>query len=385
MRGDGKGRLFQQKGGRIWWVAYYGPTPDGRWGQIRESSGETDETKAEGFLKKRLRAVKNDLDGIRKFEGPGARRVTVSELLDALESDQRAKKRKSIDQTLYHLRPVREFFGHLRAEAVRPETIRRFIDERRAAGRADATINRATELLGRAFRLAVEDERLVYCPRIPSLAEDNARQGFFEVAEVERLLPLLAPPLDDITRFGYLTGWRRGMILGLTWEEVDRRDGSIRLPGGRTKNGKPQSIALDAELSAIVERRAAARSFPTAGGGAALSAFVFHRDGQPINKVVFGKHFRAACVRAGLGRRDENGHYSGKLFHDLRRTAARDMIRAGVPQAVAKTITGHKTDSMFSRYNITDSKDQLDALAALSRSRSAAASRVSNVAGFPGR
>jgi integrase len=56
--------------------------------------------------------------------------------------------------------------------------------------------------------------------------------------------------------------------------------------------------------------------------------------------------------------------YTGKTFHDFRRTAARNMIRAGVPQSIAMRVIGHQTDAMFNRYDITDNRDKLAALEA---------------------
>src|SRR5262245_55830879 len=82
-----------------------------------------------------------------------------------------------------------------------------------------------------------------------------------------------------------------------------------------------------------------------------LSEFVFHRGGEQV--VEFRKPWKEGCKSAKIGHR---------LFHDLRRTAVRNMVRAGVPQAVAMSISGHKTASMFLPYNITSGADQLDAL-----------------------
>jgi integrase len=83
----------------------------------------------------------------------------------------------------------------------------------------------------------------------------------------------------------------------------------------------------------------AVKDYQQEPSGVGRSAYVFHRNGRPVNKTIFGKRWRRACVKAGLGHRvkDENGVlcYRGKHFHDFRRTAARNLIRAGVPQSIA--------------------------------------------------
>lgn len=364
MRGDG--RIFKQRGQHVWTIAYYAPGPNNKRTEHRESAKTADEKAARDLLKRRIRAIANDRDGIREFNGPQAQRVTVAELLATLLAKLEGKRRPdSFQRVKYQMRIVREQFGHYRAAELGSKTIRAYITDRQKAGYTDKTIKHRVALLLSAYRLGVTDKVLAeyMVPGVELPTGDNVRQGFFERDELEALLPHLPLPLDDAALFSYLTGWRRGTILGLTWSEVDRKNGIIHIPGARTKNRKPVTIPLVEALKpllAIIERRATARSF--------TSNLVFHRNGKPISRNTFMKQWHTACVKAGLGRwipdetKKGKRRYEGKIFHDFRRTAVRNLIRAGVAQSVAMTVTMHKTTSVFTRYDITDTRDVLDAL-----------------------
>ena len=156
--------------------------------------------------------------------------------------------------------------------------------------------------------------------------------------------------LQDFARFGFLTGWRRGSIASLRWKDVG--DDSICLRAENCKIRKAETMPLDGELRAIIERRRTAQILEDENGTKRLAEFVFHRDGLPIGD--FRKSWATACKLA---------HVNDRLFHDLRRTASRNLIKAGVPQAVAMKITGHRTDSVFRRYAIVDLEQKREALA----------------------
>ena len=178
-----------------------------------------------------------------------------------------------------------------------------------------------------------------------------ARQGFFEKEEFDAVVLALPKYLKDFMRFAYETGWRKGEIVSLTWDLVDRSAKEIRLQ--TSINGTGRCLPLAGELLDLIERRWSARKFESKNGEVSISPQVFHREGGAVGE--YRKAWRKACDKAGC---------PGKLVHDIRRTAVRNMTRAGVTETVAMSITGHMTASMFQRYNITNSDDKRKALIA---------------------
>lgn len=387
----GEGRIFERKSSSVLWCAYYV-----RGKEIRESTGTNDPEKAAKYLKRRLREVENDRDGTTAFIGPRAERVRVSCgvtdedkrkadcdcLCCALERDYRLRGKDSM-QNLSNFRRIRKDFALQRAIRLSSQNIDRYIEDLQGEGYAPASINRLTQLLGQAFNLATRQRVLTSCPYIRRLSEaGNVRQGFFSEVEFRSVASSLPKPLNDFALFGYLTGWRKHEIASLTWEDIDGE--VIRLRAENAKIREARSLAIEGELAELMQRRRAARQIKR-GGSVVLCPLVFHRDGDPVKD--FRKAWYSACAMAGLGklvcrkcgedtdanhkclncgaewRRDEL-KYVGRIFHDFRRTAVRDMVRAGVRESAAMSISGHKTRSMFDRYNIHDERDQREALRA---------------------
>ncbi len=336
MRGDG--RIFQRKGSERYWIAYY---VDGR--EVRESAGRTP-AEARTLLRERQSQLHRD-----EYVGATHERLTVNALLDDLLAHLELKGAKSLSSVRSHLKPVRAALGALQTKQLTAVRIEEYQAQRLAAGKARATVNREMQPLQQSLRLAQRQGRLGRVPYIALLREDNARQGFFERDEFERVVRQLPDPVDDIARFAFVAGWRKAEILRLRWEAVDRKAGEVRL--AVSKNGRGRVLPLEGPLREIIERRWTAREFTTAEGITALSDFVFHARGHAV--VDFKRSWATACKLARV---------PGKLFHDLRRTAVRNMVRAGVPQSVAMEISGHRTLSMFLRYNITSEADKREAI-----------------------
>jgi integrase len=250
-------------------------------------------------------------------------------------------------QVRWHMRPVRVCLGMSRAVALITAAVEAFTAQGLRDGKAPATVNREVGALKQALNLARKQARLGRVPYIAMLREDNTRTGFFEWAEINALVTHLPEPFGDMALFAYWTGWRRGELVGLTWDTVDRNAGEVRVR--TSKNGKGRVLPLEGPLRDIIERRWDRREVPVSDGLTRLSEFVFHRKGERLGE--FRKSWEAACRKAAMQTSD-----------DLRRTAARNMVRSGVPETVAMSITGHVTRSMFDRYNITSGAGQRAAL-----------------------
>jgi integrase len=348
----GNGRIFPR--GQIWWAAYYL-----RGKEFRESTGEIDEGKAGKFLQRKLKEVGADQIGARAFVTPAASRLTIGELVAALEADFELRGIASA-QNRSNLKRVTADFGEARAEALTAEKIDDYIERRLADGDAKASINRTTQLLSQCYKLAIERRHLPRAPHIRHLSESgNARQGFFSESELAAVISHLPEDLRDFVRFAAATGMRKGECCSLAWGNIE--GDVLTLRGENAKNGESRSVPLVGELSEIIERRNAARQVKE-NGTARMVEYIFHRDGQPVSE--FRKSWKTACKKAGV---------SGRLFHDLRRSAVRNMTQAGVPQAVAMKVSGHKTSSMFERYNIVATDDLRTALERTEQYRATAA------------
>ncbi len=333
MAAYGDGWLFERRG--VWYAEHYH-----RGQRIRESLKTTDRTVAE----KRLTALRRQRER-GTYQDPMARRLAVDELLDDLLVHLSVRGAGSKAKST--LRAVREELGFIVARELETAAVERAAKAWLKDGKAPATVNRRLELLRQAYRLAARrtPPKVAAVPHIPLLKVQNARQGFLSGQEIERLLAAL--PNEDVRDFvewGGWTGMRPGEIRQMTWAMVDLQAKTLNLDPRAAKTRKGRVIALEGPLWTIVERRLAHRRL-----GIPL---VFHREakgnlGQPVQD--YRKAFASAVKTAGLRR--------GILPYDLRRSALRNMVRAGVDVSVAMKISGHRTRSTFDRYNIVDEED----------------------------
>jgi integrase len=149
----------------------------------------------------------------------------------------------------------------------------------------------------------------------------------------------------------------------LEWRQVDLKVGEVRLDAGTTKNGEARTFPVTRELRQVLEDQLKIAEDLKKRDIIVRHVFCYVigvKAGQRITEGGFNKAWRKARVAAGC---------PGRIPHDFRRTAVRNLVRAGVPERVAMQLTGHKTRAIFERYNITSPADlreaaqRLDALA----------------------
>jgi integrase len=352
-KSDGSGSLYLR--GDIWWVKV---RVDGR--PVYESSKSTKKSDA---IKLRDKLLAQRHRG--ELSGGAPDKVLITELLDdVLKSDIKDSTRYVWEKCIE--KNVRPFFGRYRAQRLSTDLMDSYRKKRKAEGRADATVNRELSILRTAFHNARKrtPPKVNVVPYFPMKAETTIRKGFLTDEQYAKLRDELPAELKSLFVTAFITGMRRGELTVIRWPQVDFEAGLITLEHGETKNDEARSVPIlegDMRNLLVAAKKERDEKWPR-------SPWVFSRQGEPIKDFRWA--WDEACARAGVP--DLN-------FHDLRRTAVRNMRRAGIPQVVRMKISGHKTDSMERRYNIVDTEDLSIAKELLEKRMRSSATVTNNV------
>jgi integrase len=339
-------RNGRQRESKFYYILYY---VDGR--QVRENTKTADYHEA---ARKLQIALGEDALGLK----PAAdfKSLKYEALRPARFEDYAAEGRASLytkddgEQNISGLNHLDKFFRGMSASRIDTDKLRHFRTWRLENGAAKATVNRNLGLLRSMLKKAYKDGKIRNVPHVPMFSEESLpiRQGFVDPRVFAQLRDNLPANLRPLVTFLYYTGCRVGAARQITWEMVNADATEIVLPKEIIKNRT--SLTL-----------------PLVGAGLDEVAAVLGRmkrsEGAIFDVTNLRWAWAEACAKIGVGKFDkEHRKYEGLKIHDLRRSAARNLRKAKVPEDVAMKITGHKTSAIFRRYAITDGEDVRDAL-----------------------
>ena len=345
MRDRGTGSIYKRPGSRFYQIKF---SKDGC--VFRESTGTDKISEAKAILQDCLNKLNQGT------YSPEAKKVRVAELVGSVITDYRVNGKKSLEYVEMrwkrHLEPV---FGHMLAAHVTSDDIERYKQQRLADSASNATINRELAILKRGFHLGMQSTppKVQRIPHFAMLSEDNVRIGFVELSQYDKLVSSTAKRglwLRAMFECGFTFGWRRSELLNLKVRQVDLLNRTISLDVGSTKNKKGRTVHMTETVYQLLKACVT---------GKQAEDQVFTRgDGSPVRDFRFA--WETATAEAGMPE---------LLFHDLRRTAVRGLVRSGVSEHVAMRISGHKTRSTFDRYDIVSDTDVKDAARKLELAR----------------
>jgi len=327
--------------GRVWWIEYYdhekrlrreriGPNKAAAEQRLREVLS----TRAEG------RYIKKSPDTVTLFKDLVIWYLGLPEV----------KAKRSYEKDQMHCKRLMAQFGDRLLKHITPALVEAYKQKRlgEPSGRTPqnltrpATVNRELACLKTIFSKAMKNGKAERNPAqgVKLLKENNERDRILSPEEYARLLAHCPEHLRPIVKLAYHTGMRQGEILGLTWGQVDLREGFIRLQPEDTKTKEPRLVPLNREMAEMFQ--AVPRGLP--------GVRVFTFQGKPLSYIKVG--FVKACKKARI---------EDFTFHDLRHTAINNWRMRGHDYFRIMAASGHKTMSVFKRYN-TVSKDELKAL-----------------------
>jgi integrase len=358
-RERGSGGLIKLKDCRYWYAIFQ---KDGR--QVRVSTKT--EVKAKALAK--LRKLMGDSErGITPESD--LKKLKYEQMRGALLANYNEQGKRSLQtladgsETIWGLKPLDDFFKGMSVAQITPESAREFMRKRKAENLSNDTINGSLRLLRRMLMIAHEDGKIHSVPKIRMLPNSPARKGFLPPESFDKLIAELPANLKPLVTFLYHSGVRLGEAKQIEWSQVQWSDGNddalIVLEDEQTKNGEPRIIPVtDPELLRMLRESK-------------------KTDGLVFDTTNLRKAWRKACVAAGLGAitvvEKMDPVYTGLIIHDLRRSAVRNMMNAGVGESVAMKISGHKTNNVFKRYHIVSADDVFAASRLVSKAHHARA------------
>lgn len=350
-RERGTGGLIKIKGCRYWYAQIYDKN-----GKQRRLSTRTEvKQRAQSFLRNLLVDKERDV-----FFVGDLKKVRYGDLRAALLQNYTERGNRSLqilsngDETIWGLKALDEFFQYkpkhpgLPVTRMTTDAAREFARKRQSEGVENATINNSLKCLRRMLNIAREDGKISTVPVIRMLKPSPPRKGFLLREQFETLLAKLPDRLRPLITFLYYCGVRLGEAKQIQWSQVDLSAALIRLEDEQTKTGEARTVPLPDVLVKMLER-------------------MEPKEGTVFCTTNLAKEWHKACAAVGLGKLEKvEGkkfkRYSGLIVHDLRRSAIKNLMKAGVSEKVAMAISGHKTRTVFDRYHIVDSADVVEAM-----------------------
>jgi len=356
-RVKGEGSILKLKGCRFWYASYF--NHNGK--QIRVSTRTEVKQEALTILRKLTGDRDKGLAPVSDLRKIYYRDLRAGLLASYIERGNKSLYEKSdgnggTEELVPGLKRLDEFFGFgpdnpgLPVIRLTTDAARQFAKTRKEAGAGNAVINRSLSCLRRMLRLAHQEGKIQTVPYIPLLKEPPARRGFLPREDFERLRGLLPGHLRPVVTFLYYCGCRLGETKAIEWPQVNLDARLITLHEEQTKTGEPRVIPIPSEVAMML-------------------AEIEPKEGKVFDATNLRTEWAKACAAAGLGEltpMDNGRHrwvkYRGLIIHDLRRSALRNLVKAGVNEREAMRISGHSTRSVFDRYAIVTTKDLTEAM-----------------------
>jgi integrase len=353
-RTKGQGSLIKLNNSPFWHARFY----DNMGRKISMTTGTKVKQEAEAFLRKQMSTVDNGQAPLNDV-----RRIRYADLRAGLLARYAEKGNKSLltradgEETVMGLPQLDAFFGYSAASPgpsvlqIGTDSARAFVKQRQEDGVGNAVINRSLACLRRMLQIAFNENKIPAMPKINLLREPPARKGFVELGQFECLVRCLPTHLRSYVTFLYHCGGRSGEAKQIEWSQVDLRARLVRLEDDQTKNNEGRTVPLPAVLVSRLSE-------------------ITPKSGRVFDTTNLRKEWQKACAACGLGRIIEidgkkyDPRYEGLNLHDLRRSAARNLLSAGVPETIIMKIGGWKTRSVFDRYAVASTADLTAAMTA---------------------